>query len=278
MSVLVDRTVAADPAGPARGRSRTAEGFKGLALVVLPPVVVAVAGLGAWEAIVTVGRVAPFVLPAPSAIWEQFTLSLDTIIRTGTASGTNALVGLVLGTIVALLAAMAAGRFRFLAEVSVPVAAALNALPIIALAPILNNMFSATSNIPRRLVVAIVVFFPVFINALRGLREVDPTHRDLMDSYAAGGWTFTRLVRLPGALPFVFTGLRQASSLAVIAAVVSEYFGGLQDGLGSRITSAAANTAYPRAWAFVLGACVLGLVFYLIALLLERVATPWRTR
>ncbi len=86
----------------------------------------------------------------------------------------------------------------------------------------------------------------------------------------------TRLVRLPAALPFFFTGLRQASSLAVIAAVVAEYFGGLQNGLGSRITSAAANTAYPRAWAFVVGACVLGLVFYLAALLLERLVMPWR--
>jgi NitT/TauT family transport system permease protein len=139
-------------------------------------------------------------------------------------------------------------------------------------------MFEATSNVPRRLVVAIVVFFPVFLNALRGLREVSPAHRELMDSYAAGAWTFTRLVRLPGALPFVFTGLRQASSLAVIAAVVSEYFGGLQDGLGSRITAAAANTAYPRAWAYVVGACALGLIFYLAALTLERLAMPWRSR
>jgi NitT/TauT family transport system permease protein len=139
-------------------------------------------------------------------------------------------------------------------------------------------MFESTSSIPRRLVVSIVVFFPVFLNTLRGLREVNPTHRELMDSYAAGGWTFTRKVRLPGALPYVFTGLRQASSLAVIAAVVSEYFGGLQDGLGSRITSAASNTAYPRAWAFVAGACVLGLIFYLATLLLERLAMPWRRR
>jgi NitT/TauT family transport system permease protein len=127
-------------------------------------------------------------------------------------------------------------------------------------------------------VVAIVVFFPVFINAVRGLGEVDPVHRELMASYAARGWVFTRLVRLPGALPFVFTGLRQASALAVIAAVVAEYFGGLQDGLGSRITSAASYTAYARAWAFVVGACVLGLAFYLVTLGLERVVMPWRRR
>jgi NitT/TauT family transport system permease protein len=165
-----------------------------------------------------------------------------------------------------------------LAEVAVPVAALANALPIIALAPILNNMFDSTSSLPRRVVAGIIAFFPVFINTLRGLREVDPTHRELMDSYAAGSWTFARLVRLPGALPYVFTGLRQASSLAVIAAVVAEYFGGLQDGLGARITSAAAFTAYPRAWAFVVGACALGLVFYLTTLLLERLAMPWKTR
>ncbi|GAB7045038.1 ABC transporter permease [Catenuloplanes indicus] len=279
MTVTVDPAVAADPTAPVGGRARRSRRTaKGLIEALGPPIVVAAAGITAWELTVTLGRVAPYVLPAPSAIAEQFRLSFGTIVTTGTASGTNALAGLVLGTVVALLAAMAASRFRFLGEVSVPVAAALNALPIIALAPILNNMFSATSNIPRRLVVAIVVFFPVFITTLRGLREVDPVHRDLMDSYAAGGWTFSRLVRLPGALPFVFTGIRQASSLAVIAAVVSEYFGGLQDGLGSRITSAAANTAYPRAWAFVAGACVLGLLFYLIALVLERLATPWRSR
>jgi NitT/TauT family transport system permease protein len=75
----------------------------------------------------------------------------------------------------------------------------------------------------------------------------------------------------------VFTGLRLAASLAVIAAVVAEYFGGLQNGLGTRITSAAANTAYPRAWAYVAAACALGLLFYLVATALERIAMPWRT-
>jgi NitT/TauT family transport system permease protein len=139
-------------------------------------------------------------------------------------------------------------------------------------------MFETTSSIPRRIVAGIIVFFPVFINTLRGLREVEPVHRELMHSYAASSWTFAKKVRLPGALPFVFTGLRQASSLAVIAAVVAEYFGGLQNGLGSRITSAAAFTAYPRAWAFVVGACLLGLVFYLTTLLLERLAMPWKSR
>jgi NitT/TauT family transport system permease protein len=245
---------------------------------VLPPVLFGVLVVAAWQLTVTVGRIAPFIVPAPSAIWAELVEQRTNVWNAALASGENALIGLIGGAVAGIIAALVASRFRPLSEVSVPFAAVLNALPIIALAPILNNMFESTSSVPRRLVAGIIAFFPVFINTLRGLREVDPIHRELMHSYAASGWTFARKVRLPGALPFVFTGLRQASSLAVIAAVVAEYFGGLQTGLGSRITSAAAFTAYPRAWAFVVGACLLGLVFYLSTLLLERLAMPWKSR
>ncbi|GAA4256134.1 ABC transporter permease [Dactylosporangium darangshiense] len=248
------------------------------ARTVLPPVVVGVLGLAGWELTVKLGRIAPFILPAPSAIWAELVEQRGNVLDAALASGANALAGLIGGTVVAVLAALLTSQARWLSDVSVPFAAVVNALPIIALAPILNNMFDSTSSVPRRLVAGIIVFFPVFVNTLRGLREVDPTHRELMDSYAAGGWKFARLVRLPSALPHLFTGLRQASSLAVIAAVVAEYFGGLQDGLGARITSAAAFTAYPRAWAFVAGACALGLAFYLTTLLLERLAMPWKAR
>ncbi|HET6531333.1 MAG TPA: ABC transporter permease [Actinoplanes sp.] len=243
---------------------------------ILPPILVGILSIVAWELTVTLGRIAPYILPAPSAIWRELVAQRTNVWEAALASGENALIGLIAGSVLGVLAAMAASRVRVLSEVSVPFAAVLNALPIIALAPILNNMFESTSSVPRRIVTAIIVFFPVFVNTLRGLREVDPVHQQLMDSYAAGSWTFARKVRLPGALPFVFTGLRQASSLAVIAAVVAEYFGGLQTGLGSRITSAAAFTAYPRAWAFVVGACLLGLVFYLTTLAIERLAMPWR--
>lgn len=240
------------------------------------PLVVGVLGLVAWEATVTLGHIAPFVLPSPTVIAEQFWASREVIWRTGLASGANALVGLILGSVLAVLAALLASRFALFHRLSAPVMTVLNALPIIAVAPLLNNMYESTSSLPRRLVVALVVFFPVFHNTLRGLNQVDPTHLELMASYAASGSQTARLVRLPGAIPYLCTGLRQAAPLSVIAAVVSEYFGGLQDGLGSRITSAAANTAYPRAWAFVLGACALGLLFYLVTLVIERLATPWQ--
>lgn len=241
------------------------------------PVAFGILFLAGWQLLVVANDIKPYLLPAPTAIWTQLDRNAADILATARVTGTNALVGLVVGAVLGILAALVASRFRVVDSLLVPLAAAVNAMPIIALAPIFNTMFSTTSAVPRRLVVTLVVFFPLFVNALRGLRQVAPIHRDLLDSYGAGGWTFARLVRVPGALPFVFTGLRLAASLAVIAAVVAEYFGGRQNGLGTRITSAAANTAYPRAWAYVAAACALGLLFYLVATALERIATPWRT-
>jgi NitT/TauT family transport system permease protein len=241
------------------------------------PIAVGVLFLAGWQALVVGNDIKPYLLPKPSAIWEQIVHNRTDILTTARVTGTNALVGLLAGAVLGILVALIASRFRVVDSMLVPLAAAVNAMPIIALAPIFNTMFSTTSSVPRRLVVALVVFFPLFINALRGLRQVAPIHRELMDSYAASGWTFARTVRIPGALPFVFTGLRLAASLAVIAAVVAEYFGGLQNGLGTRITSAASNTAYPRAWAYVAAACALGLLFYLVATALERIAMPWHS-
>jgi NitT/TauT family transport system permease protein len=239
------------------------------------PIAVGVLLLAGWQALVVGNDIKPYLLPKPSAIWEQMVHNRADIFTTARVTGTNALVGLLVGAILGIVVALVAARFRVVDSMLVPLAAAVNAMPIIALAPIFNTMFSTTSSVPRRLVVTLVVFFPLFINALRGLRQVAPIHRELMDSYAAGGWTFARTVRIPGALPFVFTGLRLAAALAVIAAVVAEYFGGLQNGLGTRITSAASNTAYPRAWAYVAAACALGLLFYIVATALERIAMPW---
>jgi len=258
------------------GRARRSAGWPGLARTGVPALFGGLF-LAGWQALVVANDIKPYLLPKPSAIWTQLVDNAEDILATARVTGTNALVGLAVGALLGVLAALVASRFRVVDSLLVPLAAAVNAMPIIALAPIFNTMFSTTSAIPRRLVVSLVVFFPLFVNTLRGLRQVTPIHRELLDSYAAGGWTFARKVRLPGALPFVFTGLRLAASLAVIAAVVAEYFGGLQNGLGTRITSAAANTAYPRAWAYVAASCALGLIFYLVATALERIATPWRT-
>lgn len=251
-------------------------GFTALARRVGTPLLFGVAFLIAWQLFVDVRNIPGYLLPSPSAIGGQLADNLDDVLDAAVASGTNAVVGLVAGALLAIGTAVLAVRARIIEQVLSPLAAAVSAMPIVALAPVLATMFSATSDLPRRIVVLIVVFFPVFVNTVRGLTRIDPVHAELMRAYAAGRWAFTRIVRLPGAIPYIFTGLRVASSLAVISAVVAEYFGGLQNGLGSRITSAASNTAYARAWAYVVAAIGLGLVFYLAALAAERAATRGR--
>jgi NitT/TauT family transport system permease protein len=112
----------------------------------------------------------------------------------------------------------------------------------------------------------------------RGLREVGAIQLELMRSYAASEVAILRKVRVPNAMPYLFTALKIAAPAAVITAFVSEYFGGSQNGLGSRIVSNIAISSNATAWAYVLGACLLGLTFFLAAVALERVATPGGVR
>jgi NitT/TauT family transport system permease protein len=241
------------------------------AVALLPPLIFGVLFLGLWQLFVRSAGVKSYVLPAPSDIWSSATGAHARIVDAALHSGLNALVGLVVGVVLGVLLAAIATRIPLLGGTIGPLVAALAAMPIVALAPLLNNMYSPLSTLPRRWVVAISAFVPIFINVRRGLSRLSAVHRELMQSYAATGTDVLRLIRVPGALPYFFTGLRLASSLAVIAAVVSEYFGGLQDGLGSRITSSVGATDYPAAWASVFGAVALGLLFYVGSLVLERV-------
>jgi NitT/TauT family transport system permease protein len=240
---------------------------------VLPPVVLFVLLLGVWQLAVVAGGIPAFLLPSPAAIVGEFTDLLPSILAASLVTGANALLGLVLGALLGLAAAVVAALVRVLDEMFAPVIAAVAVVPIVALAPVLYTMFGASLEIARVIVAAIAVFVPVFINSLRGLRQVRPVHRDLMSAYAATGWQTARAVTIPSALPFVFTGLRIASSLAVISAIVAEYFGGPRSGIGSFITTAASGSNYARAWAFVLGAILLGLLFFAAMLAIERLVT-----
>jgi NitT/TauT family transport system permease protein len=242
-----------------------------------PPVLFGVAALLAWQVIVVVGGVPAFLLPAPTAIAAQVAAQFRVLVSTTAVTGTNALVGLVAGFVIGVALALLAARSRLVEQLTTPVVLAASAVPIVALAPVFTTMFGSTTEIPRRLVVTIVVIVPVFVSTIRGLRQVHPVHAELMTALAATPGQFARFVRLPGAIPHIMTGLRVAAPAAVIAAIVAEYFGGLQNGLGNRISSAAANTAYARAWAFVAASIVLGLLFHLAGMLVERLATRGRT-
>lgn len=239
-------------------------------LRVIAPIVVGLVVLGTWQLLVSVGGVSDYLLPSPAAIAGEFVEFWPAILQAALVTGLNALIGLVVGTLLALLLAAIAARWRAVDGMSAPIVASLAVVPIVALAPVLNSMFGADSQFGRQAIAALAAFVPVFINTLRGLRQTRPVHRDLMRSYAATGAQALRTVTLPTALPYLLTGIRIASSLAVISALVAEYFGGPRGGLGSFISTSAATSAYARAWAYVVAAIALGLIFYLATALLER--------
>ena len=240
-----------------------------------PPILIAVLFLAAWQLLVVVQDIKPYLLPSPSLIAGNFFSDLHLMWAAALYTGTTAILGLMFGTLLGILAALLAQRFIVVNNLITPLAAGLAAVPIIALTPILNNMFNITSRTPRVLVTMIIVFFPMFVNITRGLIQVQPVQLELMRSMNANPRTVLRILRVPNAIPFFYTGLKIAAPLAVIAALVAEYFGGPQEGLGSRIASAAANTAYGRAWAYVVASILVGLLFYLVVIAVERWTTPW---
>ncbi len=245
---------------------------------VWPPILVALVFLGVWQVFVVVQNIKPYLLPAPSLIATNFVSSISLMWETGLYTGTTAFLGLLFGLVMGLVLALLAQRLVVVNKLITPLAAGLAAVPIICLTPILNNMFDITSRTPRVLVTMIIVFFPIYVNVTRGLLQVQPVQLELMRSLNAPPRKVLRLLRVPNAIPFFFTAMKVAAPLSVIAALVSEYFGGPQQGLGSRIASSAANSAYGRAWAYVVTAIVVGLVFYLAVLLIERWTTPWTGR
>lgn len=239
-------------------------------LRIVAPVAVGLIVLGVWQFLVSVVGVSDYLLPSPASIIEEMVLYWPSIVQATILTGTNALIGLVVGSILGILLAALASRWRAIDQMSAPVVASLAVIPIVALAPVLNSMFGADSQFGRQAIAALASFVPVFINTLRGFRQTTPVHRDLMKAYAASPGQVLRTLTLPTARPFILTGIRIASSLAVISALVAEYFGGPRGGLGSLISTSAASSAYARAWAYVVASIALGLFFYLVTLGLER--------
>ena len=241
-----------------------------------PPVVVGVAGFGLWEGIVWGFGIREFLLPRPSSIMDRLVENWPVLRHAGWETGRIAVSGLVAGVLAGVVLALVTTRFRTLNEGLTPLAIAVNATPIVALAPIFNAWFGITGTLSNQAVVVAIVFFPVFINTARGLTEVHPGELELMRSYAASEWAILREVRIPNALPFFANALRVVAPLSVIAAIVAEYFGGPQDRIGNIITSSAAFARYDVAWAAIAVASAVGLGLFAAALLLERVSMPWR--
>ncbi len=244
----------------------------------LPPIAFGVLFLGAWEGFVVWRNVKPFVLVKPSQVWSAGLDNLQRIVDAMEVTGTNALIGLIAGTLLGCLVALLAAGVRWIGELVNPIAVAVNAIPIVVLIALFTRMYEADSETPRRLMSTLAAFFVVFVNVARGLRQSSPTQLELMRSFAASPSQQFLKVRLPNAMSFLFTGIRVAAPLTVITAVVAEYFGGNRNGLGASITGFLSISKKDVGLAYVAGASVLGLLFFGAAAVLEFVAVPWQRR
>jgi len=242
----------------------------------IPALVVFGLGIVAWQWLFPdVLGVERFLLPRFSDVVNTLWDERSTLWSAGWFTFKEALGGFVLGSGAGIVVALVLSRWRRLGGALMPYAIAASAIPIIAFAPITNAWFGLLSPWSKIVISAVLCFFPVFVGTLRGLTSVRPESLELMRSYAAGEWTVYRRLRVPTSLPFVFTALKVATVLAMIGAVVGDYFGGSTEALGVQIQSSVALGQFETAWAAILVASILGIVFYAAIALAERFALSW---
>ena len=244
-------------------------------IALLVPAIFGLTLLVIWEGVVRGLELRAVLLPPPTAIavafyskmpilWVDF---VQTFVK-------GALSGYFIGCSAAFLTAVAVDRSPFLQKGLLPVGNFVAALPIIGMAPILVMWFGFDWH-SKAAVVVVMVFFPMLVNSVQGLQSSEVMQRDLMRTYAAGYWQSLVKLRLPAAMPFIFNGLKICTTLALIGAIVAEFFGSPIKGMGFRISTEVGRLALDMVWAEITVAALAGSAFYGSVVLLERAVTFW---
>jgi NitT/TauT family transport system permease protein len=228
-----------------------------------------------WEVAVRGFGVSPVLMPAPTSTVRRFVVSLPVLeedfIQTFVRS---VLSGYIIGCSAGFVCAVIAYRFDFLKRGLLPLGNFVSALPVVGIAPIMVMWFGFDWP-SKAAVVAVMCFFPMLVNTLAGLAVAGPIERDLMRSYAAQPWQTLLKLNLPAAMPFIFNALKINSTLALIGAIVAEFFGTPLHGIGFRISIEVARMSLDMVWAEIALAAIAGMAFYGIVALAERAVTSW---
>lgn len=242
----------------------------------LPPLIGGAVIVILWESAIALGNIEGFLLPRPTRIVAAVGDNWEVIRAAALGTFSNAVRGLLLGTIVGIVAALVSVRLRLLERGLTPLAVVVAATPILVLAPIANIWFGLLNPMAKISVVAVVTFFPVYLHLVRGLLSVTPSHIELMRSLGASAREVLVMVRIPASLPLFFVGLKISASLSMITTIVAEYFGGPRRALGVFVSQQASLVRFEAAWAGVLIACCLTLVLYGAVAVVERLFAPWQ--
>jgi len=237
------------------------------------PLLVLVVLVGTWEAGVALFDVAPYLLPAPSRVWEAFLDLAPDLWDDLLVTVTTAVLGLALALVVGVLLAVAIATVPLVRRALYPLVVISQSIPMIVLAPILI-VWLGFGQTPRVLVVALVAFFPIVVSAVEGLDRADADRIELVRSMGGGRWTELRVVRLPGALPATLAGLQIAATYAMVAAVIAEWMGA-QSGIGLLLTRSQASFRMDQVFVGVALIALISVALFLATRGLSRLATPW---
>ncbi len=240
----------------------------------LIPIFLIVLAIASWEIAVRLRDTPRWFLPPPSAVMTALIDSRRTLLHHTLVTLEEVGLGFVLSFVLGIAFALAIASSRVVERAFYPFVVASQAIPIIALAPILLIWFGYGMT-PKVIVVALICFFPIVVNTVDGLRSVDPELIDLLRSMGASNWTTYRVVRLPSSLPYLFSGTRIAAAVSVIGALIGEWVGS-SAGLGYYMIRSAGQFATDKVFAAVLISALLGLVLFGIVSLLERLLLPWQ--
>ena len=241
---------------------------------ILIPVMFGATILVAWEAITRGAGVPQVLLPPPSGIWNVLIGSVPTLAVDFVQTFKAVLIGYALGNGIAFVVAIAIDRSPFLKRGLLPLGNFVSALPLIGVAPIMVMWFGFDWP-SKAAVVVIMTFFPMLVNTVAGLNASSSVERDMMRTYASSYWQTLFKLRLPVAAPFIFNALKINSTLALIGAIVAEFFGTPIVGMGFRISSEIGKLNVQMVWAEIAVAALAGSVFYWVVALIERAVTFW---
>ena len=246
-----------------------------LATGIAVPLVFGVTLLVLWEGLTRGFNVPQVLLPPPSSIGARIAQSVPTLWADFQQTFLHSvLIGYAIGCAVGFAVAIAVDRSPFLKRGLLPVGNFLSALPLVGIAPIMVMWFGFDWP-SKAAVVVVMTFFPMLVNTVAGLNATGAIEKDLMATYAAGYWQTLVKLRLPMAWPFIFNALKINSTLALIGAIVAEFFGTPVVGMGFRISAAIGRLQVDMVWAEIAVAAVAGSLFYGVIALIERAVTFW---